>query len=284
MKRLAWKVLKIMSSGEYRTPNERAFDTIYKRRTWGGDGSKTSLSGSGSSLAESKNLCALLVNKVTWVAELRRRPVPVRFLDAGMGDWFWMSDCLPKMAHALPHGAKLHYQGVDVASTAIAIASSRGRPVATRLAGIVTIAPFLLVDLAVPGSLRSLPLPRYDLIMCNDALMHLPTRDIVTALHNINAVGGRLFITNTATAEPAPSFRGRLVRRGKQTKLRGGSRWQMSAIETSPRINEDIPAGKFRGVDIKRPPFSVPGLRESVRSSTPDEQIEVALCLLTTDH
>ena len=94
-----------LAHASYRTPNERAFDSIYKHRTWGGDGTTTSLSGSGSSLTESKNLCTLLVS---WVAlAVRKQEAELSFLDAGMGDWFWMAECLPKMVRALPQGDRL---------------------------------------------------------------------------------------------------------------------------------------------------------------------------------
>ena len=40
--------------------NADVFDTIYEHRGWGGDGVEASLSGSGSSLANTKRLCGLL--------------------------------------------------------------------------------------------------------------------------------------------------------------------------------------------------------------------------------
>ena len=102
--------------------NADVFDTIYKHRGWGGDGVDASLSGSGSSLANTKRLCGLLGQLVH---EASQNATVVTFLDAPMGDWFWMSRCLPSMAQNLRNGGRLVYQGVDVSATALAHADRR---------------------------------------------------------------------------------------------------------------------------------------------------------------
>ena len=101
--------------------NADVFDTIYKHRGWGGDGVDASLSGSGSSLANTKRLCGLLGQLVH---EASQNATVVTFLDAPMGDWFWMSRCLPSMAQNLRNGGRRVYQGGDVSAPALAHASA----------------------------------------------------------------------------------------------------------------------------------------------------------------
>ena len=69
------------------------------------------------------------------------------------------------------------------------------------------------------------PLPRADLILCRDLLIHLGTRDAFALLKNFAASGSRLLLTT--------HFAGR----------------------TS---NPDIVSGDFRPVNLCRPPFNLP--------------------------
>ena len=254
-------------SARHRSVNEHAFDTIYKQRKWGGDGLRSSLSGSGSSLSESRNLCALLVGQVALVAR-RRQSTTVSLLDAAMGDLFWMSHCLPKIARALPDDTRLLYQGVDVAPMAIAIAEQRRLVIAAKLGRSVSIAPFKQLDLAELGSIHALPLRSYDVVICNDALMHLPIRDIFTALTNMNSVGGSLFITNSAVRPRITTLR--LTRNAKTGRNQVSNR-----RESLGPINGEIRPGEHRGIDLKLHPFSLGGVQHSVASSTDNELLEV---------
>ena len=66
----------------------------------------------------------------------------------------------------------------------------------------VVVRPFQVVDLALPDALKkALPLKEFDMVMSNDALMHLPNHDVFAALANLNGAGvpGGVFITNTDT-------------------------------------------------------------------------------------
>lgn len=224
------------------------FDDIYTHGKWGGDGSKASLSGSGSSLAQTKLLCGLLGQLVR---AMGLNKTVVTFLDAPMGDWFWMSRCLPSMARNLPAGGQLIYQGVDVSATALAHANRRRAGVAaliTELKGNRSIAlpPFVQVDLARPGVFVDTKLShaRYDVVMCMDALMHLPVPMVAAALWNLNAVGtgGGTFVTNQDTRHNDPHF------------------------------NRPIQPGQWRPLDVTLPPFNLPGRLHSFHSSTFSER------------
>jgi hypothetical protein len=85
-----------------RSVNELAFDSIYRQHKWGGDGVTSSLSGSGSSLAESKSLCAVLVKHVAHLVRQTGQST-VSLLDAAMGDW-WVHNA--KCRHSQPGSAK----------------------------------------------------------------------------------------------------------------------------------------------------------------------------------
>ena len=226
--------------------NADVFDTIYKHRGWGGDGVEASLSGSGSSLANTKRLCGLLGQLVH---EASQNATVVTFLDAPMGDWFWMSRCLPSMARNLRNGGRLVYQGVDVSATALAHADRRRDFVAAVVARLpgnrtVTLPPFVQIDLARPGVFLRTPAKlshkSYDIVMCMDALMHLPIPMVAAALWNLNTVGkpGGTFVTNQDTRHRDRNF------------------------------NKPINPGQWRPLDVTMPPLNLPGRLRSVKSST----------------
>ena len=103
------------------------------------------------------------------------------FLDAPMGDFFWMSRCLPVMARNLPPGGELVYMGVDVAATALEVADRHRAGVAAETPADrkITMPPFALIDLAEPGVFlprgraANLSHDAYDVVMCMDALMRV---------------------------------------------------------------------------------------------------------------
>ena len=78
---------------------------------------------------------------------------------------------------------------------------------------------FLLGDL-VDGSL-----PKADLILCRDCLVHLPYRETRKALENFQ---------------------------------RSGATWLLTTTFTGPRENRDIAIGDWRAINLERPPYSFP--------------------------
>lgn len=246
---------------------ESAFERIYRHRQWGGDGSNSSFSGSGSSLGETRALCDLLATVVGWAALQRSQPVlpdghenpkavpvfnePMRvsLLDAGMGDFFWMPTCLPRLAAALPAGGTLLYRGVDASQTAIDVARARLPAVHAQLrdslsAGRrVDLLPFKRIDLAADGQLaRAGASDAIDVILSNDALMHLPNRLVLRALRGFNAVtSARYLVTNRV-----PGSQWRALTDASYSSWSKGRRRPMLPGDWSP-------------VDISEPPFNVTG-------------------------
>jgi hypothetical protein len=78
---------------------------------------------------------------------------------------------------------------------------------------------FLVADIV------SDPLPQVDLILCRDALVHLPNADIVRALANFRRAGSTWLLTNTFVAHDQ---------------------------------NADIVAGSWRPFNLQAPPFALP--------------------------
>jgi len=78
---------------------------------------------------------------------------------------------------------------------------------------------FLVADIV------SDPLPKVDLILCRDALVHLPNADVVRALANFRRADATWLLTNTFVSHDQ---------------------------------NPDIVAGSWRPINLQLPPFALP--------------------------
>jgi SAM-dependent methyltransferase len=181
-----------------------AFTRHFERRDWG---EPESVSGRGSSLRSTE---AIRRQLPALFAELGVRSV----LDAGCGDFHWFRE-LPVALDA--------YVGVEVVE-ALARENQRRHGGAGR--------HFVALDV-----IRD-PLPRVDLILCRDVLVHLKTRQVLGALRN---------------------FR------------RSGSRWLLATTFGGPHPNADAPLGGWRPLDLARPPFD---LGPPLRSIDEGESVE----------
>lgn len=207
-------------------PTQDAFDDIYQKRLWGGDGHGSSLSGSGSNLESTRTLCGVLAAAVSRTVKEKQaqnvQPLVVSILDAPSGDFFWMPNCLGAVSSQLPQGASLKYQGVDVSSVAKSMAEGR-RPQVQGTLQKVAIEPFRVVNLADPGVLsREFPGAGFDILLCHDALQHNPLANVRKIIDNFNAVHGRFLVVDVD---------------------RGGSNYQ------------NITAGGMRSIDLTSSPF-----------------------------
>lgn len=155
------------------------------------DGTGKSLSGPGSSLAQTRVVRARL-------GGLLARIGAASLLDAPCGDHHWMS-------HA---GLEAGYVGVDIMPDLIERNRSR-HP--TR--------EFQVADLATDD------LPRADLVLCRDALVHCSYRVALAMLRNFRRSGAEWLLTTT--------FRGH-------------------------DDNHDIAVGDWRPLNLELPPFSFP--------------------------
>jgi len=125
------------------------FDRIYRDGSWGGRGCGPGSEHAATALLE-RVLPELVAGVEAWSV-----------LDAACGDGSWMP--------VLP----VHrYVGVDVVPAAVE-AAREAHPFRTYLV----------------GDIRSDPLPRVDLVICRDAMMHMPLEDGLAALANLRRTG-----------------------------------------------------------------------------------------------
>jgi SAM-dependent methyltransferase len=90
---------------------------------------------------------------------------------------------------------------------------------------------FLCLDLITD------PLPKTDVIFCRDCLVHLPNREVLKALSNIRASGSTYLLTTTFPDRD---------------------------------VNDDIPLGYWRPINLERPPFSLPPPIASLHEGNPE--------------
>lgn len=167
-----------------------------RRYRGGGWGSTESVSGRGSTLANTEPLRREL-------PRLLARFEIASMLDAPCGDFNWMQETL----RAAPPG--LSYIGADIVTPLIeSIRRHETEHVRFCVANLIT-------D----------DLPPVDLILCRDCFIHFSIADIHRSIRNFKRSGARYLLTN--------SFR-------------------------EIRENVDIETGRWRQINLERPPFNFP--------------------------
>jgi hypothetical protein len=167
------------------------FSNIFAARVWG-DGE--TVSGPGSTL---EYTAAFRDDLARLLRELGTRTL----LDAPCGDFNWMGEVASGIER---------YLGADIVADLIRRNQLRhAHPART----------FLHLDIT------SDELPRADVILCRDGLVHFSLADIHAALGCIK---------------------------------RSGSTYLLTTTFTGPRENEDIPTGYWRPLNLERPPFNFP--------------------------
>jgi|CXWL01.1.fsa_nt_gi SAM-dependent methyltransferase len=167
-----------------------AFSQHYVRRDWL---EPETVSGRGSSLERTAGIRAQLP---ALFSELGVGSV----LDAGCGDFNWFRTL---------EVALESYLGVEVVEELVAANQARYGSASRRFATLDVIRD---------------PLPTVDLILCRDCLVHLKSRQVISALRN---------------------FR------------RSGSQYLLATTFTGPHPNDDIPLGGWRPINLARAPFEL---------------------------
>jgi hypothetical protein len=170
---------------------QRIFEAIYQTNAWGNPESR---SGPGSGVARTS---LFRPDFESLVRELQIRTL----LDAPCGDYNWLGH------FDLPIE---HYVGVDIVPALIA--NNRAKTASSRCR-------FSVADIVCDA------LPRADLILCRDALIHLNTAEVFATLRNFKRSGSTWLLTNTWPAHPD---------------------------------NIDIATGDWRTLNLERAPFSFP--------------------------
>lgn len=167
------------------------FSYIYESNLWDGEESK---SGIGSGSAETSRLRE-------WIPALLQKLGAGSLLDIPCGDFRWMSE--------LDLGP-IGYTGGDIVPAIIENNQRRFETAQRR---------FVLLDLARD------PLPRADVVLCRDCLVHLSFRNIAKALENLRA---------------------------------SGAAWLLTTTFTEHAENQDVEDGDWRMLNLERPPFRFP--------------------------
>jgi SAM-dependent methyltransferase len=171
-----------------RRAHQSVFSKIYREKAWGGD---ESASGPGSTRDRASTF-------VPQILELFAALEVKSVLDAPCGDFNWAGDIA---------GADDSYAGVDIVPELIATNTERFGTDRVR---------FLC------GDLTRDPLPRADLILCRDCLVHFSFADISAALRNFRR-SGAAFLLTTTFVDP-----GR-----RNVNIRSGG-WRALNLEQSP--------------------------------------------------
>lgn len=183
---------------------EAAFTPFYTENRWG---ESESVSGPGSTLTRTSKLREELPRLLQ---EIGARTL----IDAPCGDFNWMKNT---------HLGVEKYTGVDVVPELV----ERNQ----RLYGNERIR-FVLADLTRDE------LPRVDVILCRDCLIHFSYKHIAAAVQNFKRSGSTYLLTNTYPL------------------------WKR---------NEDIRTGEFRQVNLVLPPFNFPPPIRVIEEKYPDE-------------
>jgi hypothetical protein len=180
---------------------ERIFTAMYRAGAWGASDSR---SGSGASLEQTRAVREALPRLVR---DLGCRSL----LDIPCGDFFWMRTVK----------LDVDYTGADIVAEMI-----------ERNAALYAGArrSFVRLDLTRDE------LPRVDLVLCRDCLVHLPYAAIFDALANVK---------------------------------RSASAYLLTTTFADRRANEDIPAGAWRPINLRLPPFGFPPAIEAIDERHP---------------
>jgi SAM-dependent methyltransferase len=173
-----------------RTPLKRKFSGVYREGGFGGGGPR---SGVGSSSEQTEGLRQFLEDLLCRL-EVRL------FVDAACGDFTWMQAV---------HFRGTKYMGIDVVPEIVAdTAQKYTTPGRT----------FVL------GDLRTIAVPRADLVLCRDCLVHLSFSDGARVLSNL---------------------------------CRSRSKWLLATTFPSLRENRDIVTGTWRPINLAVAPYAM---------------------------
>lgn len=176
-------------------PNlQTVFRQHFQRQSWGGE---ETLSGSGSTLVATRALRPALLES------LQEYGIHT-LLDIPCGDGNWISRA------RLDEHLDL-YIGADIIQELVDLNAARWQGKSK--------CKFLRLDLTRDS------LPRVDLVLCRDGLVHLSNALAIRALKNIKVTGSRYLLATTFPGFPA---------------------------------NADIVSGDWRPMNLERPPFSLP--------------------------
>lgn len=166
------------------------FADIYRKKLWG---DRESVSGTGSKQLQTEKV-------VAFIPEVIRQYNIQSMLDIPCGDFNWMKNV---------NLGNVKYIGADIIEEMI-LDNRRSYETPTRT--------FIRADVIVDV------LPKTDLILCRDCLVHFSNEHLIQAIKNLKRSGATYLLTTTFPEH----------------------------------VNKDIVTGNWRGVNLQKPPFSFP--------------------------
>jgi methyltransferase family protein len=190
------RLIRIAKMTRDRRPPDQVFREIFSRQAWGG---VESVSGPGSDSTQTR----LIEERLP---ELWQRYGVRRLVDVPCGDFRWMKRVVSHLSD---------YVGLDIVDELVAQNAQYESPQIK----------FIHADIT------SSPIPRADMILCRDCLVHLPFREIRQAIDNLKRSGSTYLLTTTFPLHDD---------------------------------NEDIVIGDWRTLNFERPPFLFPAPLEVI--------------------
>jgi len=195
-RRFGRRLVRVAKMVKARRPSSEVFQEIYSRNAWHG---AESLSGPGSDSGQTR----LIEERLPRLWE----QYGVRSLvDVPCGDFRWMKRVVSHLSE---------YVGLDLVAELIAQNAQYEAPHIS----------------FVHADITSSAMPRADMILCRDCLVHLPNRHIQLAIENFKRSGSTYLLTTTFPLH---------------------------------EHNEDIVIGDWRTLNLQRPPFSFPAPLELI--------------------
>jgi SAM-dependent methyltransferase len=146
---------------------EERFSRIISSNAWG---SKETPCGPGSTL----EACAEIIHRLpAWISSYQVKSI----VDLGCGDFHWMKEV---------DLSGIEYDGYDIVCASVEAAQQHSSPNIR----------FHHTDIL------AIEIPKADLILCKDVLIHLPDQEALALLHSITESGSRLLASTTAPGWP----------------------------------------------------------------------------------
>lgn len=188
------------------------FSVIYQKKLWDEEGGG---SGPGSSLYATTTL-RVVIEMVVY------RYGVTSFVDSPSGTSFWWPPLFDRIRQRTPC---FRYHGVDVVESVIQASSE-------------AYAGDKLTTFSV-GDITRMPLPAgFDMLLCRDALQHLPLKAVAAALRNIAAAGPKYAL--------------------------------IGSYHTTHTQNRNVDPGDYFSINLLDAPFSLPEPVEVFDERTPD--------------
>ena len=204
-----------------------AFASIYATLRWGADGEG---SGAGSTLRATAGTRAL-VEMLVW------RHRVTRLLDAPCGSAHWWPPLLARLRAAIPC---FTYRGLDVVPSVVAANAARHADAAPAVS-------FAVADLSAAGA--PLPVGGADMILCRDALQHIPLLDAIDVLENFARSAPRLLAVGSYLLERGDGGKGERPARAD--------------------ANRNIEVGEYFPINLLALPFNMTDVLDILDEGTP---------------